>query len=137
MKNQSFEEFYAKEFNYSPVKLEYLTLLLYLIFAIILALVILSLSYYLIEQKPDSEKASPYECGFEPFDDTRHPFNVKFCVVAILFIVFDVEIMFIIPWSVTVSKLNLLGYWSMIDFMLELIIGLYYVWLSGALDWED
>ena len=138
MKNEfNKAEFYAKEFNYSPVKLEYLTLLLYLIFAVILALVIFSLSYYLIEQKPNSEKNSTYECGFEPFDDTKNPFNIKFCVVAILFIVFDIEIMFIIPWSINVSKLNLLGYWSMIDFIFELIVGLYYVWLTGALDWEE
>ncbi len=127
---------FIKDFNYSPVKLEYLTLLLYLIFVIIVALLIIFASYFLSRQNPDSEKISAYECGFEPYDDTRHPFNIKFCVVAILFIVFDIEIMFLVPWSVSVAKLNLLGYWSMIDFLLELLVGLYYIWVSGALDWE-
>lgn len=127
---------YIHNFNYSPVKLEYLTLLLYLILVIIVALLIIFASYFLSRQNPDSEKISAYECGFEPYDDTRHPFNVKFCVVAILFIIFDIEIMFLIPWSVSVAKLNLLGYWSMIDFLLELLVGLYYIWISGALDWE-
>jgi NADH-quinone oxidoreductase subunit A len=128
---------YLLEFEYSPVKLEYLTLLLYLVFAIILAVAIILASYFLAKQNPDSEKISAYECGFEPYDDTRHAFNVKFCVVAILFIVFDIEIMFLVPWCVSVAKLNLLSYWSMMDFLIELIIGLFYVWTSGALDWED
>lgn len=128
---------YLLDFEYSPVKLEYLTLLMYLMFAIVLAVVIILASYFLAKQNPDSEKISAYECGFEPYDDTRHSFNVKFCVVAILFIVFDIEIMFLVPWCVSVAKLNLLSYWSMMDFLLELIIGLFYVWTSGALDWED
>jgi NADH-quinone oxidoreductase subunit A len=91
----------------------------------------------LARQNPDSEKISAYECGFEPYNDARHVFNVKFCVVAILFIIFDIEIMYLVPWCVAVSNLNLLSYWIMLDFLLELFVGLFYVWISGALDWKD
>jgi len=79
---------------------------------------------------------SAYECGFEPYENARHVFDIKFYLVAMLFIVFDIETMFIIPWSVSVSKLNLLGFWSMIDFIIELGIGFIYVWYVGALDWD-
>ncbi len=79
---------------------------------------------------------SAYECGFEPYEDTRHTFDIRFCVIAILFIIFDIEIMFLIPWSISVAKLDLLGFWSMIDFLFELGIGFFYVWYVNALDWE-
>jgi NADH:ubiquinone oxidoreductase subunit 3 (subunit A) len=82
------------------------------------------------------EKLSAYECGFEPYEDTRHTFDIRFCVISILFIIFDIEIMFLIPWSVSISKTNLLGFWTMIDFLLELSIGLFYVWYVKALDWK-
>ena len=86
-------------------------------------------------QKPESEKLSSYECGFEPYEDTKHRFDVKFCLVAILFILFDIEVVFILPWSISLSQLNLLGFWSMIDFLLELGIGFIYVWKMNALEW--
>lgn len=120
----------------SLVKNEYLTILIFLTFAIILTLLIIGASYFLANQNPDSEKLSAYECGFEPYEDARHTFDVKFCVVAILFIIFDIEIMFLIPWCISVSKLNQLGFWSMIDFILELGVGFFYVWYVKALDWD-
>jgi NADH:ubiquinone oxidoreductase subunit 3 (subunit A) len=108
-------------FNTSLFKEEYLGVLVYLIIAVLLALIIAILSYSLTSQKPESEKLSAYECGFEPYEDTRNKF--------------DIEIVFLLPWSITLSQLNLLGFWSMIDFLLELGIGFIYVWKMQALDW--
>lgn len=120
----------------SLVKKEYLILFTFLIFAIFLTVLIISASYLLARQNPDAEKLSSYECGFEPYEDTRHVFDVKFCVIAILFIIFDIEIMFLIPWCISISKLDLLGFWSMIDFLIELGIGFFYVWYVNALSWD-
>lgn len=122
--------------NNSLVKLEYSILFIYLIFAIVLTLLIIGASYFLARQNPDPEKLSAYECGFEPYEDSRHIFDIRFCVVAILFIIFDIEIMFLIPWCVSLAKLDLLGFWSMVDFLLELGIGFFYVWYVKALDWN-
>lgn len=123
-------------FDNSLVKEEYLIVFIYLLFAIVLTVLIIGASYFLAIQNPDSEKLSAYECGFEPYEDSRHTFDVKFCVIAILFIIFDIEIMFLIPWCISVSKLDLLGFWSMIDFLIELGIGFFYVWYVKALDWD-
>jgi NADH-quinone oxidoreductase subunit A len=120
----------------SLVKTEYLILLVFLIFAVILTVIIVGASFLLARQNPESEKLSAYECGFEPYEDTRHTFDIRFCVIAILFIIFDIEIMFLIPWSISIVKLDLLGFWSMIDFLFELGIGFFYVWYVKALDWE-
>ena len=120
----------------SLVKKEYSIILIFLVFAVLLTVVIIGASYLLARQNPESEKLSAYECGFEPYEDTRHTFDVRFCVIAILFIIFDIEIMFLIPWCVSISKLDLLGFWSMIDFLLELGIGFFYVWYVRALDWD-
>lgn len=130
-------EKYVEQFslNASLFKEEYLGIFIFLIVAIVLALVIAVLSYALTSQKPESEKLSSYECGFEPYEDTRNKFDVKFCLVAILFILFDIEVVFLLPWSITLSQLNLLGFWSMIDFLLELGIGFIYVWKMQALEW--
>jgi len=122
--------------NTSLVKKEYLTLLIFLIFAILLTALIVGMSYLLIRQNPESEKLSAYECGFEPYEDSRHIYDIRFCVIAILLIIFDIEIMFLIPWCVSIAKLDLLGFWSMIDFLLELGIGFFYVWYCRALDWD-
>jgi NADH-quinone oxidoreductase subunit A len=120
----------------SLIKKEYFIILVYLLLAIVLTIVILGASYFLAKQNPDSEKLSAYECGFEPFEDARHTFDIKFCVVAILFIIFDIEIMFLIPWCVSISELDLLGFWSMIEFLFELGVGFFYVWYVKALDWN-
>lgn len=131
----NFSEFFFY-YNYSLLKNEYLSILVYLIVAILLSLVIIIFSYLLVVQNPEVEKMSVYECGFEPYEDARHKFDVKFYLIAMLFIVFDIETMFLIPWSITVSKLNLLGFWSMIDFIIELGVGFIYVWYIGGLDWD-
>lgn len=120
----------------SLIKKEYFSLLIFLIIAILLTVVIIGASYFLVRQNPESEKLSAYECGFEPYEDTRHTFDIRFCVIAILFIIFDIEIMFLIPWCVSLAKLDLLGFWSMIDFLFELCVGFFYVWYVKALDWD-
>lgn len=127
---------YFLNLNESLFKFEYLAILIFLIFAILLSVIIVGFSYLLSIQNPESEKLSTYECGFEPYEDSRHKFDVKFYLVAILFIIFDIETMFLLPWSVTLSQLNLLGFWSMIDFIIELGVGFVYVWYIGALEWD-
>jgi len=131
---QNFFKYFS--FNESLLKNEYLGIFLYFLIAIILSLILVVLSYSFSNQKPDLEKLSSYECGFEPYEDTRHRFDIKFCIIAILFIIFDIEIMYLFPWCVTLSQLNLIGFWSMIDFILELGIAFIYVWYMGALEWD-
>ena len=113
---------------------EYIVIVIFLFVAVILSVVIVSFSYILAVQKPETEKLSTYECGFEPYEDARHTFDVKFYLIAILFIVFDIETMFLIPWTNVLAQLNVVGFWSMIDFMFELGIGYVYVYCIGALD---
>ena len=130
-----FQSLLGYSLDNSLVKKEYLIILIFLLVAIALTIVIIGASYFLTRQNPEVEKLSAYECGFEPYEDSRHTFDVRFCVIAILFIIFDIEIMFLIPWCISVSKLDLLGFWSMIDFLIELGIGFFYVWYVKALDW--
>ena len=113
---------------------EYIVIVIFLSVAVILSVVIVSFSYILAVQKPETEKLSTYECGFEPYEDARHTFDVKFYLIAILFIVFDIETMFLIPWTNVLAQLNVVGFWSMIDFMFELGIGYIYIYCVGALD---
>jgi NADH-quinone oxidoreductase subunit A len=127
---------YFLNFNESLFKFEYLVILIFLIISILLSLIIVGFSYLLSIQNPEPEKLSTYECGFEPYEDSRHKFDIKFYLVAILFIIFDIETMFLLPWSVSLSQLNLLGFWSMIDFIIELGVGFIYVWYIGALEWD-
>ena len=115
---------------------QYFILLIYLFIAIGLAIIIVGASYFLAIQNPETEKLSAYECGFEPYEDARNIFDVKFYLVAILFIIFDIETMFLFPWSISVAKLPLLGFWSMIDFVIELSVGLFYIWYIGSLEWD-
>jgi NADH-quinone oxidoreductase subunit A len=114
---------------------EYLILLVFLMFAIALTILIVGASYFLAKQNPEAEKLSAYECGFEPYEDARHTFDIKFCVIAILFIIFDIELMFLIPWCISISKLDLLGFWSMVEFLAELGFGFFYAWYVNALHW--
>ena len=123
-------------YNYSFLFFEFLPVLIFLGIAIVLAIIITGLSYLLSVQNPDTEKLSSYECGFEPYEDARNIFDVKFYIVAILFILFDIEAMFLLPWSVNISQLSTLGFWSMIDFIIELGVGFVYVWYIGALEWD-
>jgi len=115
---------------------EYLGIFVYLCFAIFLALLIVVLSYFLVTQSPETEKLSTYECGFEPYGDTRNQFNVRFYIIAILFILFDIEIIFLVSWCASISQLNLLGFWSMVEFLIELGIGFIYAWCVGAIEWS-
>ena len=115
---------------------EFFPVLIFLIISIILAIIIVTLSYLLAIQNPETEKLSTYECGFEPYEDARNIFDIKFYIIAILFILFDIETMFLLPWSISLSQLNLLGFWSMIDFIIELGVGFIYIWCVGALEWE-
>ena len=114
----------------------YLPILIFLGISIGLSLVMIVLPKLLATSKPDKEKLSAYECGFEAFGHSRGKFDVKFYLVAILFVVFDIETMFLLPWSISLSQLNLLGFWSMIDFIIELGVGFMYIWYIGALEWN-
>ena len=115
---------------------EYLPILIFIFIAFSIAVLIMLSSFILGPNSPDLEKNSPYECGFEAFDDARGRFDVRFYLVAILFIIFDLEVAFLFPWSVTLSSLGLFGFWSMMSFLLILIIGFIYEWKKGALEWE-
>jgi len=120
----------------SAVKEEYLSIFVYLCFATFLGLLIISLSYFLVTQSPETEKLSTYECGFDPYGDTREQFNIRFYIIAILFVLFDIEIIFLLPWCLSLSQLDLLGFWSMVEFLAELGIGFIYVWCVGAIEWS-
>ena len=115
---------------------EYLPILLFLIIAIIFSIGALSLSFIVSPKKPSDEKLSPYECGFEPFEDARVKFDVRFYLIAILFIIFDLEIAFLFPWSVALSEIGLYGFFSMLVFLFLLTIGFIYEWKKGALEWD-
>jgi NADH-quinone oxidoreductase subunit A len=109
---------------------------LLLVFSIFLASIILFLSIRLSTYNPDTEKLSAYECGFDPYEDARNVFDVRFYLVAILFLIFDLEAIFFFPWCISLSYLNASGFWIMTDFIIELLVGYIYAWEVGALDWE-
>lgn len=115
--------------------LNYSNIFIFLLFSLFLSVLIFNLSFLLIKQKDDLEKLTAYECGFNPYDDARKIFDVKFYLVAILFIIFDLEAVFIFPWALTLNSNFSLGYWTMIEFLVELIIGFIYIWCSDALEW--
>ena len=115
---------------------EYIPLLLLIVVSFILSMLILGLSFVFSTQKADQEKVSAYECGFDPFDDARARFDIRFYLVAILFIIFDLEVTFLFPWAISLNKIDLFGFWSMVTFLLILTIGFVYEWRKGALDWE-
>jgi NADH-quinone oxidoreductase subunit A len=115
---------------------EYLPILIFLGIAVAIASAALLASFVLARQRPDSEKLSAYECGFEAFDDARSKFDVRFYLVAILFIIFDLEVAFLFPWAVTLGKIGVFGFWSMMVFLAVLTIGYVYEWKKGALEWE-
>nr|YP_010726699.1 NADH dehydrogenase subunit 3 [Cystoclonium purpureum f. stellatum]WDY85186.1 NADH dehydrogenase subunit 3 [Cystoclonium purpureum f. stellatum] len=115
---------------------EYSSILIFLIIASLLSFIIFILSYLLIPQKADQEKISAYECGFNPFDDARATFDIRFYLVAILFLIFDLEVSFLFPWSLVLGNLSPLGFWSMVSFLIILTLGFVYEWYKGALEWE-
>ena len=115
---------------------EYLPITIFLGIAMALARVMVLASFIAAKQKPDPEKNSAYECGFEPFGDARSKFDVRFYLVSILFIIFDLEVAFLFPWAITLGKIGLYGFWSMMAFLGVLTVGFIYEWRKGALDWE-
>ncbi|MBN66275.1 MAG: NADH-quinone oxidoreductase subunit A [Rickettsiales bacterium] len=114
----------------------YLPILIFLGIALGLSLVMVVLPMLINPAKSDAEKLSAYECGFEPFEDARGQFDVRFYLVAILFIIFDLEVAFLFPWAVVLGEIGLFGFWSMMLFLAILTIGFIYEWKKGALEWE-
>ena len=115
---------------------EYLPILIFFGVAIGLSLVMVVASLIVGRQRPDPEKLSAYECGFEAFDDARRKFDVRYYLVAILFIIFDLEVAFLFPWAVTLGEIGMFGFWSMVVFLGVLTVGFVYEWKKGALEWE-
>ena len=115
---------------------EYLSIILFLFIALILSIGFIAINYLSAPNNPDPEKLSAYECGFEAFDDSRMEFDIRFYLVAILFIIFDLEIAFLFPWAISLGEIGALGFWSMMFFLGVLTIGFIYEWKKGALEWE-
>ena len=115
---------------------DYLSIILFLFIALGLSIGFIVINFLSSPSNPDPEKLSAYECGFEAFDDSRMEFDVRFYLVAILFIIFDLEIAFLFPWAISLGKIGLLGFWSMMVFLAVLTVGFIYEWKKGALDWE-
>jgi NADH-quinone oxidoreductase subunit A len=114
----------------------YLPIFIFLILALGLAFIMIGLPFIAATISHDKEKISPYECGFEPFENARAPFDVKFYLVSILFIIFDLEIAFLFPWAIVLPEIGILGFWSMMFFLLMLTVGFAYEWKKGALEWK-
>ncbi|MDZ4740801.1 MAG: NADH-quinone oxidoreductase subunit A [Alphaproteobacteria bacterium] len=115
---------------------DYLPIILFLGLSGVLALVLMVLPLLIAPYRPDPEKLSAYECGFNAFDDARMKFDVRFYLVAILFIIFDLEVTFLFPWAITLGDIGVFGFWSMMSFLGILTVGFIYEWKKGALEWE-
>ena len=120
----------------SSIVSDYLPILIFLGIAVAMAMAIILASFIIARQRPDSEKLSAYECGFDAFDDARNQFDVRFYLVAILFIIFDLEVAFLFPWAIALGEIGVFGFWSMFVFLVILTIGFVYEWKKGALEWE-
>ena len=115
---------------------QYFPILVFLAIAGGIAAAMVGASFVVARQLPNSEKLSPYECGFEPFEDARIRFDVRYYLVAILFIIFDLEVAFLFPWAVALGDIGVFGFWSMVVFLAVLTVGFIYEWKKGALEWE-
>ena len=115
---------------------EYLSIIIFLFIALALSIGFVFINFILSPKNPDPEKLSTYECGFEAFSDSRIEFDIRFYLVAILFIIFDLEIAFLFPWAISLGNIGLLGFFSMMIFLSILTIGFIYEWKKGALEWE-
>ena len=115
---------------------EYLSIIIFLFISLLLSIGFIVINYIASPSNPDPEKLSAYECGFEAFDNARIEFDVRFYLVAILFIIFDLEIAFLFPWAISLGNIGLLGFYSMMAFLFILTIGFIYEWKIGALDWD-
>jgi len=120
----------------NPLLAEYLPILVFLGIAAVVSGGALAASWLVGRQNPDAEKLAPYECGFDPFSDSRSKFDVRFYLVSILFIIFDLEVAFLFPWAVSLGRIGMFGFWSMMVFLGVLTIGFVYEWKKGALEWE-
>ena len=115
---------------------EYLSIIIFLFISLLLSIGFIIINYIASPSNPDPEKLSAYECGFEAFENARIEFDVRFYLVAILFIIFDLEIAFLFPWAISLGNIGLLGFYSMMAFLFILTIGFIYEWKKGALEWE-
>ncbi len=115
---------------------EYLSIIIFLFIALALSIGFVFINFILSPKNPDPEKLSTYECGFEAFSDSRIEFDIRFYLVAILFIIFDLEIAFLFPWAISLGNIGLLGFFSMMIFLSILTIGFIYEWKKGALEWQ-
>ena len=115
---------------------DYLSIIIFLFISLLLSIGFILINYIASPSNPDPEKLSAYECGFEAFDNARIEFDVRFYLVAILFIIFDLEIAFLFPWAISLGNIGLLGFYSMMMFLFILTIGFIYEWKKGALEWE-
>ena len=120
----------------SSILANYFPILVFILIAAVIASAFVVGSLLAARQKPYAEKLSAYECGFEPFDDARRRFDVRFYLVAILFIIFDLEVAFLFPWAVALRDIGVVGFWSMMLFLGVLTVGFIYEWRKGALEWE-
>lgn len=120
----------------SPLAIDYLPILLLFALAFGFVVAILTASLLVGAHKPDGNKNAPYECGFDPFERARDRFDVRYALVAVLFIVFDLEVAFLFPWAMMVASMSALGFWAMMGFLFILTIGFIHEWQSGALEWE-
>ena len=120
----------------APLLANYFPILVFIAIAAVIAIAMVGGSLLAAQQKPYAEKLSAYECGFDAFADARRRFDVRFYLVAILFIIFDLEVAFLFPWAVSLSKTGLFGFLSMIGFLGVLTVGFVYEWRKGALEWE-
>jgi NADH-quinone oxidoreductase subunit A len=114
----------------------YLPLLMHFTLVLLLAVAIVLLSYFVGQHKANKSKMSPYECGMEPVGDVRQRFSVSFYLVAMLFILFDVEAVFLYPWAILLKQLKMFGFWEMMTYVLVILVGYFYVWKKGVLDWN-
>lgn len=120
----------------SEFLVNYLPILVFAFIALVVSCAMVAGSLLAGRQNPDAEKLSAYECGFDAFEDTRGRFDVRFYLVCLLFIIFDLEIAFLFPWSITLKEIGMFGFWSMMSFLGILTVGFVYEWKKGALDWE-
>ena len=115
---------------------EYLSIIVFILISIIISIGFVVINFAFSPNNPDPEKLSAYECGFEAFGNARSKFDVRFYLVAILFIIFDLEVAFLFPWAISLGSIGIFGFWSMMIFLLILTIGFIYEWKKGALEWE-
>ncbi len=114
----------------------YVPILIFMAVAVVMGLAMMTAGRIIGPHRPDQEKLSPYECGFEAFEDSRMKFDVRYYLVAILFIIFDLEIAFLFPWAIALDEIGLLGFVAMMIFLTILVVGFIYEWMKGALEWE-